>query len=851
MNDDHRLFQTTTAREDNPKAVFYGNIEQMITPLALYLTERNVELYSANELSDAFFGNYFFYIGDANTVEHFLEESGSRLPKTLILLTGDSDFMNKSIIDRLPQVKIVRFGIKANLSRVEAEAALAFFFGSDERVLTLASGQVAISAVARDVPVKPLVEPRELPQPQARQPTVSIEGSARFPESSAPPVDSETKNTLESIFKGSPKATGISSEGRKSLRLPFFKASIIVLVLVVIFPLVALGLELSLGSLHLFFAYKSWQDASFSSLEKDLKGARFFFRAAEINSETISGLFTIVHGQRLYRELHQLASTARRASQGTLYLVEAAKDGETLINGITGREKGVSFGQVISAVKGNLTLADTELGLVEAELETEALRDFFSGSRLAIIRDTYPKLGQQLSLIRQVVATARGGLAVVPEATGFYGKRTYLVVFQNNMELRPTGGFIGSYGLVNFVDGVFNEFTIEDVYVADGALKGHIDPPEPIRTHLGQEHWYMRDGNWDPDFSRSGARLAWFLDKEIEVAVDGVVAVDLAFVQSLLEVVGPLRVADYPDNITTDNLFETAQSASETEFFPGSTQKKDFLGAVGRALIRALLEDRDLSQVALLQPVHEALASRHLLFYFVDPATQGLTESLGWTGTFAWPLTCQTACVPDFLSVVDANLGVNKVNYYIKREVVDRVDLTEDGRINHQLTITYKNDSTEAASKIGGTYKNYVRVYVPVENELTDATVDSLPLTLTTGSVASGSTITSTAEGEFRVFAGLVEVPPQAEKKLNLTYARQIPDSQENLFTYAYQLQKQSGTAADTLRVAIHYPSSWRPVSRYGGGEVSGASTLVKNQEISYNSDLSKDRLIEVDFNLN
>src|SRR3989344_5241553 len=113
------------------------------------------------------------------------------------------------------------------------------------------------------------------------------------------------------------------------------------------------------------------------------------------------------------------------------------------------------------------------------------------------------------------------------------------------MELRPGGGFIGSYGLLTFSKGKITDFSIHDVYDADGQLKGHIEPPFPIRRYLPQIHWYMRDSNWDVDFAKAASTSAYFLNAETGKTVDGVIGVDLSFVKNLLSVTGPITVSDY------------------------------------------------------------------------------------------------------------------------------------------------------------------------------------------------------------------------------------------------------------------------------------------------------------------
>src|SRR5574340_1269627 len=135
-----------------------------------------------------------------------------------------------------------------------------------------------------------------------------------------------------------------------------------------------------------------------------------------------------------------------------------------------------------------------------------------------------------------------------------------MVLFQTNMELRPTGGFIGSFGLLTFDNGRMSELNVSDVYSADGQLKGHIDPPAPIHDYLGEANWWFRDSNWDPDFPTSAKRAEWFLDKEIDQKVDGVFAIDLGLIKDALRLTGPIFLADYNMDVTSDNLYEKTQA---------------------------------------------------------------------------------------------------------------------------------------------------------------------------------------------------------------------------------------------------------------------------------------------------
>ena len=131
----------------------------------------------------------------------------------------------------------------------------------------------------------------------------------------------------------------------------------------------------------------------------------------------------------------------------------------------------------------------------------------------------------------------------------FFGGRgnakTYLLLLQNNTELRPGGGFIGNYGLLKFEEGKLKEITVEDVYTADGQLKEQIESPKQLAQLLTVDNFYLRDSNWSGDFEVNADLARDFLKKETGADVDGVIAVDLTFVANLLKATGPVKLSDY------------------------------------------------------------------------------------------------------------------------------------------------------------------------------------------------------------------------------------------------------------------------------------------------------------------
>lgn len=412
----------------------------------------------------------------------------------------------------------------------------------------------------------------------------------------------------------------------------------------------------------------------------------------------------------------------------------------------------------------------------------------------------------------------------LPQLLGFEGKRVYLILFQNNMELRPGGGFIGSYGIATLENGQVQSFTVHDVYEADGKLTGHVDPPFGLRRYLGASHGFLRDSNFSLDFTQNAVSAMTFLQMETGQKVDGVIGVDTNFLRSLLTVVGPVKVTDYNETVTPENFYLLTQTHAEKDFFPGSTQKKDFLKSLLTAISQKIETDKDISKTQIVKKIGESIAGKHILFAFPDQASQklftvnNLSSSL-WDGRAK-----QDNEFLDYFGVVDANLGANKSNYYIKRSIEQNVSLQDTGDVQTTATVTYTNTST-SASPFGGNYKNYVRFLLPA-----NATVDSLKIdnqaVPTTDAITDPAIFTAkdfvppqelelekTKEQGKEVVGFLVVVPTGQTKRVSLAYT--IPKAvsvAEPSFIYNLRIFKQPGTQDDPYALFVAYPSTFRLV---------------------------------------
>ena len=435
-------------------------------------------------------------------------------------------------------------------------------------------------------------------------------------------------------------------------------------------------------------------------------------------------------------------------------------------------------------------------------VEAVAALDYAAGDLQEKIMTTQLPYFPKESLL-PMIAEARQNLASVKETvpvleTVFVSPKTktYLLLFQNNMELRATGGFIGSVGFLTITDGLIEDFRIMDVYSLDGQLKGHVEPPPPIRLYLNQPNWFLRDSNFDPDFAKASIQAEWFIRKILNKEIDGVIAVNLFFVQELLEATGPVTLADFGNEVITgDNLFVKSQLHIQSGFFEGSSSKKDFLTALSSGLQMKISSDKT-SIFKLAQAVKKSLDEKNILIYLNDGTSQNKIERLGWGGRI-FKVSClsrEENCLADYLYLVDSNLGVNKANYFIKKSANIRKKINQEGQIETELEISMENQGSSAYLQ-GGVYTDYLRIIVPRGSRLVSANLSGREIEKS--SIESGD-----YQADKTYFGMLLKIPELNLSRLYVSFLQTNP-VKDNIREYQFYLQKQPGDKSYSFNLAV------------------------------------------------
>lgn len=472
-----------------------------------------------------------------------------------------------------------------------------------------------------------------------------------------------------------------------------------------------------------------------------------------------------------------------------------------------------------------LTSASEKISKVNARLKDEVFLGQYPSFMKARIVDLQNKIGLYQSLVDQ----ARVAAILLPEITAIDGKKSYLVLLQNNLELRPGGGFIGSYGKFDFEGGRLTGIKVDDIYSLDGQLKDVIEPPAEIKTHLKVDRWYLRDSNYDPDFPTSAKQAAFFYKKEGGDLINGVVALDLTASGKLLSAVGGLDLPEYGESVDGDNLFERAISHAEVGFFPGSQAKKNYLVSLQTQLFNKVFYLSKQNWPAIIQALGSSLKQKHLMVYMEDPRIFSYLASQNWAGIIPRGGAKVEGETGDFLAINEANVGANKANYYLKRAFNLETNIDKDGGVKHTLRLSYNNTSPSEVFPAGG-YKNFFRLYLPLGAKLVKATIGESDVT---------TQFIPFSDYGRTGYSNFFELAHQETKNVVLEYSlAEKLNFKNNQVKYRLDVLKQAGTAADPFDWVLNYPINY---------EVSGTTdkAVMNSQQVKISSDLLEDRSFE------
>ncbi len=453
---------------------------------------------------------------------------------------------------------------------------------------------------------------------------------------------------------------------------------------------------------------------------------------------------------------------------------------------------------------------------------------------------------------------------------GHDSEKRYLILFQNNNELRATGGFIGSFSLLDVYQGkiVGLETPGGGTYDLDAGQKKLAKAPKALS--LINQYFNIWDANWWPDYPTSAKKIEGMYEDASQSSIDGVIAINASVLKNLLEVIGPIELEEYQVTITAENLFTILQQEVELNYDKDENKPKAIIADLVPKVLEQLLSGTE-KQPAMMTTLAKMLANKQIQIYSDDSATQKKLGDFGWAGKMA-------SYDKDYLNVISTNIAGGKTDNDIFQAIDHKVEIASNGEMVATVKITRTNQGSQdnPLAGIDGGNVSYMRIYTPLGSKFIESIgFDKIPeVYFRTAEVKAdsdpdiareedGMLIDGDSNTEIyqsldkTVFANWMTLAPGESKTVMVKY--KLPTKLElgnplvtnwwdkilmdnlNLDNYNLVIQSQSGAQNTTYNATIVLPPNFKVVWNNASDK---DSMSVNETVVTYSQSLEQDQYL-------
>ncbi len=442
------------------------------------------------------------------------------------------------------------------------------------------------------------------------------------------------------------------------------------------------------------------------------------------------------------------------------------------------------------------------------------------------VEDARAAMAERVDRYSSLLDTYLTVSARLPAILGWDGPRRYLVLTQNPAELRPTGGYTGSYGIIEFDRGRVTERKFRDIFLLDLPWDfPFIKPPTELANYLlgPKQPWQLADANWSPDFPTSARdALRLYANESGDSRIDGVLGITTYTIDELLKVTGPITVPEYSATIASGEATLKVLQLTRTAQHPGENRKA-FLSAFANRLLGALLALPPKQWGTVLGEADTFRTQRLLLAWFRDADAEALVTTGGFDGAIRHD-------PGDYVYPVDSNVApTSYLNVLTTRSLRLDVEIDRFGNARNTLTVTWQNRILAPETKPyrdlpvagdAGILGMYFRLLAPERSRIE--------------SVSGGSFVKLTAPAVLEEFAGrtvigtYLKVPPGETTLRYIWTSPYASDADEIGGLYRLTIQKQPGLLPGPLTLTIRVPDGSRITAASEGLAVSDRTATLQ-----------------------
>jgi len=491
--------------------------------------------------------------------------------------------------------------------------------------------------------------------------------------------------------------------------------------------------------------------------------------------------------------------------------------------------------------------ADRQLNLAVMARNNLAMERLSPGVRDLILKD-----------VDQMITLLGGGLAIaedLPRLMGASseGPKSYMILAQNEDELRPTGGFITAVGTLLMENGRVSDMTFVNSYDLDNWSKPYPAAPWQLQQYMDTSVLVLRDTSWFTNYPTAALYAETMYSYVNSHSVDGVIAFDQQFLVEILDAVGPIKLEGVSYQIDSSNVIaymRAAKTPTASDLASNLTITKPiFINKIADAIVEKIFNG-DIPPERLITLLLKTLNERHLLLKIDSPSVTAMLTNYRWDGAIH-------PQAGDFLMVVDTNVGFNKTNALVQSTLVYDIDLTKPTSPLGSLTVFHKNNAPAVICKqyakmippeesfypMSDCYWNYLRVYMASGAKLIEATPQYVPAIWMIIKQDVPARVDNLDEGIEGIQAfGTLQVVPGGESvatSFRFTLPASIVQSGTGQSIYHLLVQKQPGTQAVPFTLRVHLPNNAIIITITDGA-------IVQNPNILYQINLRTDIEFEI-----
>jgi hypothetical protein len=363
---------------------------------------------------------------------------------------------------------------------------------------------------------------------------------------------------------------------------------------------------------------------------------------------------------------------------------------------------------------------------------------------------------------------------------------SYIVGFQNSAELRPTGGFWGSFAYVEVPGDVKKTEIIFETNPYKNSnqteLENDIKLPAPMQEIWQDKSQSFVNANWSADFPESAKTIEWYFGQGWNKKSDGVIAVSSLTMIDLLDLVGPIEMEDRTQ-ITSENFSQIMSQKIDTEYwFKEENHTVNEPKTIIKDLFPVIIQRaKKVPPTKMLKFLLKQTETNRVLVYSNNPKLQSVVKDLGLSGEI-FPYEV------DYLHINNANLAGEKTSLNVSQDV--KYSATKSGNsFEGMLEITRLHKSNTWPTHPN---RNYTRVFVPLGSKITSARRAEDDI--------SDQVITTEEYGK-TVFGFWFSTDPGETATVELNY--KLPFTLTHAKDYKITVQKQPGTLPENVELNL------------------------------------------------